>query len=244
MATDATGTPTSLGIPTLNVGVDAPTGNGENNMMAAIDTLIAARVASTLLTTTGDMIYASGVSTPARLGIGSNGSVMTVAAGVPSWSAGGGLPSGIIVQFAGASAPSGWLICDASAISRTGTNAALFAAIGTTYGVGDGSTTFNVPDGRGRALFGLGAHADMNALANSDGGANSARSAIHNHTTGVAWGDPAGPIGYTSGASGGNQDGSGGTSTFVKNLPTVTAGLTGRLQDKVGYLIVNHIIKL
>lgn len=59
------------------------------------------------------------------------------------------LPSGILVPYAGSSAPSGWLLCDGSAVSRT-TYAALFAAISTTYGVGDGSTTFNVPDLRGR----------------------------------------------------------------------------------------------
>lgn len=48
--------------------------------------------------------------------------------------------------------PSGWLACDGAAVSRT-TYARLFDRVGTTYGVGDGSTTFNVPDARGRALF-------------------------------------------------------------------------------------------
>jgi microcystin-dependent protein len=50
-----------------------------------------------------------------------------------------------IVMFAASSAPAGWLICDGSAVSRT-TYATLFATIGTTYGVGDGSTTFNIPN--------------------------------------------------------------------------------------------------
>ena len=53
--------------------------------------------------------------------------------------------TGAIQLFAGSSAPNGWLICNGQAISRT-TYAALFAVIGTTYGVGDGSTTFNVPN--------------------------------------------------------------------------------------------------
>ena len=52
--------------------------------------------------------------------------------------------AGMVMAFAGTSAPSGWLKCDGSAISRT-TYAKLFAAIGTTYGTGDGSTTFNLP---------------------------------------------------------------------------------------------------
>lgn len=64
------------------------------------------------------------------------------------------VPSGSIMQFAGATAPPGWLLCNGAAVSRTGF-AALFAAIGTAYGGGDGSTTFNIPDGRGRVLAGM-----------------------------------------------------------------------------------------
>lgn len=54
-------------------------------------------------------------------------------------------PAGLVAPFAGKTAPSGWLKCDGSAVSRT-TYAALFAAIGTLYGAGDGSTTFNLPN--------------------------------------------------------------------------------------------------
>ena len=53
--------------------------------------------------------------------------------------------TGIMAPFAGTTAPSGWLVCDGSAISRTD-YADLFAQIGSTYGDGDGSTTFNLPD--------------------------------------------------------------------------------------------------
>jgi microcystin-dependent protein len=63
------------------------------------------------------------------------------------------MPVGGVLPYAGASAPSGWLLCFGQAISRT-TYASLFAAIGTTYGSGDGSMTFNVPDLRGRAVAG------------------------------------------------------------------------------------------
>lgn len=62
-------------------------------------------------------------------------------------------PVGIISLFAGTTAPSGWLICDGSAVSRT-TYANLFSVIGTTYGTGDGSTTFNIPDLQGRVPVG------------------------------------------------------------------------------------------
>ena len=57
----------------------------------------------------------------------------------------GGLPAGSIIQWGGATAPVNWLLCDGSAVSRT-TYASLFAAVGTAYGTGDGTTTFNLPD--------------------------------------------------------------------------------------------------
>lgn len=66
------------------------------------------------------------------------------------------LPSGAMIAYGGASAPTGFLLCDGSAVSRT-TYSALFAAISTAYGVGDGSTTFNLPDTRNVFLRGANA---------------------------------------------------------------------------------------
>jgi len=66
---------------------------------------------------------------------------------------GGAIPSGTLLPYAGATAPTGYLLSFGQAISRS-TYAALFSAISTTYGVGDGSSTFNVPDLRGRAVAG------------------------------------------------------------------------------------------
>lgn len=63
---------------------------------------------------------------------------------------------GTIIMHTGTSAPGGYLMCDGTAVSRT-TYADLFAAIGTTYGSGDGATTFNLPDLRGRRAMGAGA---------------------------------------------------------------------------------------
>ena len=65
-----------------------------------------------------------------------------------------GVPSGTPVAFAGSAAPNGFLLCGGQAVSRT-TYAVLFAVIGTTYGTGDGSTTFNLPDLRGRLPAGV-----------------------------------------------------------------------------------------
>ena len=55
------------------------------------------------------------------------------------------IPTGIVQAFAGATTPQGWLLCDGSAVSRTD-YADLYAVIGDTYGAGDGSTTFNLPN--------------------------------------------------------------------------------------------------
>lgn len=65
-----------------------------------------------------------------------------------------GAPEGTISAFAGTAAPTGYLLCDGAAVSRA-TYADLFAVIGTNYGAGDGTTTFNVPDLRGRFLRGV-----------------------------------------------------------------------------------------
>lgn len=64
-----------------------------------------------------------------------------------------GVPSGSMTAFGGTAAPSGWLMCDGSAVSRT-TYASLWTAIGSTFGAGDGSSTFNLPDLRGRVPAG------------------------------------------------------------------------------------------
>ena len=67
----------------------------------------------------------------------------------------GGVPTGALMPYAGSSAPAGWLLCVGQTASRTGATAALFAVVGTTYGVGDGSTTFTLPDLRGRVIAGI-----------------------------------------------------------------------------------------
>lgn len=82
----------------------------------------------------------------------------------------GAIPSGTVAQYAGSVAPAGWLVCDGSAISRT-TYADLFAAIGTTHGAGDGSTSFNIPDIRGRVVAGkagAGTFATLGAVGGSE----------------------------------------------------------------------------
>ena len=93
------------------------------------------------------------------------------------------MPAGALIPYAGSSAPTGWLLCAGQAVSRT-TFATLFAAVGTTYGSGDGSTTFNLPDLRGRAIFG---RDDMNGTAANR--ITNAVSGITATTLGAAGGD-------------------------------------------------------
>lgn len=73
------------------------------------------------------------------------------------------LAPGIVLPYAGSTAPAGWLLCAGQAVNRT-TFAGLFNAVGTTYGAGDGSVTFNLPDLRGRVAAGKD---DMNGTAAS-----------------------------------------------------------------------------
>lgn len=62
-------------------------------------------------------------------------------------------PTGVVSPFAGSAAPAGWLLCDGAAVSRI-TYATLFGLVGTTYGAGDGTTTFNLPNLKGRVPVG------------------------------------------------------------------------------------------
>lgn len=108
------------------------------------------------------------------------------------------LPSGVTVPFAGTAVPSGWLYCDGSAISRT-VYAALFAAIGTLHGNGDGSSTFNIPDLKGRFIRG------------QDDGAGR---------------DPYAGTRTASQVGGATGDSVGSVFGFVTAVPQVTAGFT------------------
>jgi len=107
------------------------------------------------LTVTRGSIFYRGSSSWLGLGPGTAGQVLqTNGAGAdPSWVTPAANPTGTIIAFADDAAPTGYLECDGSAVSRS-TYSALFAVVGTTWGAGNGSTTFNVPDLRGEFLRG------------------------------------------------------------------------------------------
>lgn len=105
------------------------------------------------------------------------------------------LPAGMIVPFASATLPaSGWLFCLGQAVSRT-TYSGLFSVISTTYGVGDGSTTFNLPDLQGRIPVGKSADVEFDALGETGGVKGVTLSAAQSGTTAHGHGATTAPNG-------------------------------------------------
>ena len=174
-----------------------------------------------------------------------------------------GVPAGVMAPFAGTAAPGGWLLCAGQAISRT-TYAPLFAVLGTTYGSGDGSSTFNLPDMRGRAVFGVdnmgGAAANrvtsaVSGITGTSLGAagGDQRMHLHNHTATVT--DPGhthslptmrsygGPIGgpWSNGGSSTELNATGSAATGV-SVAVANAG-SGSSQNMPPAIMLNWIVK-
>lgn len=146
------------------------------------------------------------------------------------------VPLGGIVQYAGATAPDGWLICNGSAISRT-TYADLFSAIGTTYGSGDGSTTFNLPNLKGRVAVGYDSSQTEFDTLGETGGEKTHTLTINempNHSHNTNYGTQVGQDGR--GLAFSNAEG------YISYDPTGTGGDQPHniLQP---YIVLNYIIK-
>jgi microcystin-dependent protein len=109
--------------------------------------------------------------------VGTSGNVLTSNGSAWVSSAPNYVPTGGMMMWGTASAPTGYLLCNGAAVSRS-TYSALFAVLGTAYGSGDGSTTFNVPDFRDRFPVGAG----TTYSANSTGGSADATVVSHTHT--------------------------------------------------------------
>ena len=157
-------------------------------------------------------------------------------------------PPGIIHMYGGVTAPTGWLLCDGSTVGRNA-YPGLFNAVSTLYGSGDGSTTFTLPDMRGRMPVGKGTHSDVSTLGNNDGVAVANRRSKHKHTVT----DP----GHThvSYSYGDNQGSAAGHATAFSypinqyNEATssqttgITVGTATDSTDAPAYLVINYIIK-
>lgn len=130
------------------------------------------------------------------------------------------VPAGAVMPFAMNSAPSGWLAADGTAVSRS-TYAALFSAIGTTHGSGDGSTTFNLPDLRGIFVRGSGSQS-ISGTTYSGTFADKQQDDFkaHTHSTGQGIVGSAGPAQFAGGPFGlqVTSGSTGGTETRPANI--------------------------
>jgi microcystin-dependent protein len=164
--------------------------------------------------------------------------------------------TGSMQMWPTATAPTGYLLCAGAAVSRV-TYATLYALIGTTYGVGDGSTTFNLPDLRGRMPFGV---SGSYALA-STGGSADAVVVTHTHTATVtdtghnhspisgtgfmAYNQPSGAKVYRADVTSEHFtiDATTATATTGVTVANASAGSSGTGANLPPYLAINFIIK-
>lgn len=166
--------------------LQAKVGIDNSAVTTSLDYLGRNAVSKTLVDAKGDLIAGTAADTVARVAVGTDGQVLTAdssaGAGI-AWSTITGVPTGSLTAYAGSDAnpaPTGWLYCQGQAVSRT-TYSALFSILSTTYGSGDGSTTFNLPDLRSRFIAGKGAGTWSDTLAET-GGSKDAVVVSHTHT--------------------------------------------------------------
>lgn len=151
----------------------------------------------------------------------------------------GELPSGTVMTYAGSSTPSGWLFCNGSAISRS-TYANLFAAIGTTWGIGDNFTTFNIPDLRGRAIIGVGQGSGLtNRTLAQNGGAETHQLSTTEMPSHVHTGDVYASYGSQTTWYGGGPKLNSAATSWTSNA----AGSDGAHNNMQPWAAVNYIIK-
>lgn len=158
------------------------------------------------------------------------------------------VPPGVIVPFAGTTNPPGWLMCDGRAVSRTD-DARLFQVVGTTYGEGDSSTTFNLPNLMGRVVVGVDPGDPSFNGRNIDGGQKSvtlttAQMPAHRHFIRPDQLE-AGMLGLADGeyADSGDSGGFAFVNPFQRIKETQAAGKGESHTNMPPFLTLNYIIK-
>lgn len=155
-----------------------------------------------------------------------------------------GETTGVIKMWPTLVAPAGYLLCDGSAVSRATFSAlhAVMAAASYPYGNGDGSTTFHVPDFRGRTGVGVGTNGDVDSIGENDGEALANRRPRHKHSVSATFNGTPAPV-----PGGGGPGPQVPTASFnPAGAPTlnVTVGpQTNSPLDGPAFLVVNYIIK-
>jgi microcystin-dependent protein len=191
----------------------------------------------------GGNLHVGGTIVTATMPTGTSNTAVATTAFVQTNS----IPTGSLMMWPTASAPSGYLLCNGTAVSRT-TYAALFAIIGTTFGVGDNSTTFNLPNYTNRLPVGAGG---LYAAA-ATGGSKDSVVVSHTHTATVTDSGHNHQTGSTSVESGFTQGGirTTGTSGSVTSTSTTgisvgisTTGSSGTDANMPPYLSIFFIIK-
>ena len=147
------------------------------------------------------------------------------------------MPTGSIMSFAGSSAPTGYLLCDGAAISRS-TYSALFALVSTTYGAGDGSTTFNIPDLRGRVIAGHGGTL-LSGSADAIAATNAHSTKTHTLTAGEMQHTNSTPT-LTHNVAGGTGGVTAPSAATTGNISATTSTAHNNVQPTI---ILNYIIK-
>jgi microcystin-dependent protein len=164
------------------------------------------------------------------------------------------IPTGAVLPFAANSVPAGWLAANGAAISRTAYSS-LFSSLGTTYGAGNGSTTFNLPDLRGYFVRGSGTNSDTTASGTfgakqvgsfqehtHTGTASSAGAHTHTHTDNYRLGNS-----NATGGSGGwtstHGDRTLNTSSAGAHTHTVTVTATGGTETRPDNIAMLYCIK-
>lgn len=149
---DIAGDLTVTGAAAFSTGPTAPTASsGTNTTQVATTAFVTTAVANSASSGLVSPAF-TGTPTAPTASAGTNSTQIATTAFVTT-AVSSGIPSGMVMHFANSTAPAGWLECDGAAVSRT-TYAALYSAVGTLYGSGDGSTTFNLPDLRGEFIRG------------------------------------------------------------------------------------------
>jgi microcystin-dependent protein len=230
------------GITSLGTGVATFLGTPSSANLAA---------AVTDETGTGSLVFSAspaltGVPTAPTASAGTNTTQLATTAFVTQ----NAVLTGVLLMWPTASAPSGYLLCDGTAVSRT-TYAALYAVVGTTFGVGDGSTTFNVPNYTNRMPYGTtvgatGGSADAIVVSHSHTGTTGGMNANNPHSHGYP-----GHLNGGGGNPGGDLNGldNYGYRTYDQDInhghdfTTNTTGVSGTNANLPPYLGINFIIK-